>query len=121
MGQALANYSGFEKEGFNIKALFDVNPRLIGLSIRGIQIYDIDKMKDYIIENNIEIGIICTPKDKVQEIANQMVEAGIKSIWNFAPVDVEAPETVVVENVHLSDSLYVLAYKMNEMKEEGKK
>lgn len=121
LGQALANYSGFEKEGFNIKALFDVNPRLIGLSIRGIQIYDIDKMKDYIIENNIEIGIICTPKEKVQEIANQMVEAGIKSIWNFAPVDVEAPETVVVENVHLSDSLYVLAYKMNEMKEEGKK
>jgi len=118
LGQALANYSGFEKEGFNIKALFDVNPRLIGLSIRGIQIYDVDSMKNYIIENNIEIGIICTPKDKVQEIANQMIDAGIKSIWNFAPVDVEVPEGVVVENVHLSDSLYVLAYKMNKDKEK---
>jgi len=86
----------------------------VGLSIRGIQIYDVDSMKDYILANNIEIGIICTPKDKAQEIANQMIESGIKGIWNFAPVDVEVPENVVVENVHLSDSLYVLAFKMSE-------
>jgi len=114
LGQALANYNGFDKEGFHIKALFDINPRLVGLSIRGIQIYDVDSMKDYILANNIEIGIICTPKDKAQEIANQMIESGIKGIWNFAPVDVEVPENVVVENVHLSDSLYVLAFKMSE-------
>jgi len=114
LGQALANYTGFGQEGFHIKALFDINPRLVGLSIHGIQIHDIDSMKDYIAANNIDIGIICTPKNKAQEIADKMVEAGIKGIWNFAPVDVECPEDVVVENVHLSDSLYVLSYKMNE-------
>src|SRR5690554_2612173 len=112
LGQALANYSGFEREGFHIKALFDIKPRLVGLSIRDIQIHDIDSMKDYISANGIDIGIICTPKNKAQEIADQMVDAGIKGIWNFAPVDVEVPENVIEENVHLSDTLYVLAYKM---------
>lgn len=114
LGQALANYVGFEKEGFNIRAMFDVNPRLVGLSIRGIQIFDIDAMNDYIIKNNIQVGVICTPKSHAQEIADEMVKCGIKSIWNFAPIDVETPEDVVVENVHLSDSLYTLSYKMNE-------
>ena len=115
LGQALANYVGFEKEGFNIKAMFDVNPRLVGLSIRGIQIYDIDAMNDYIIENNIQVGVICAPKSQAQEITDQMVKCGIKSIWNFAPIDVETPEEVAVENVHLSDSLYTLSYKMNDI------
>lgn len=113
LGQALANYVGFEKEGFNIKAMFDINPRLVGLTIRGIQIYDIDEMNDYIINNNIQVGIICAPKNQSQEIADQMIECGIKSIWNFAPIDVDIPEGVAVENVHLSDSLYTLSYKMN--------
>lgn len=114
LGQALANYVGFEKEGFNIMAMFDVNPRLVGMSIRGIQIYDIDTMKDYIIENNIQVGIICAPKYQAQDIADDMVKCHVRSIWNFAPIDVEAPEDVAVENVHLSDSLYTLSYKMNE-------
>ena len=61
LGQALANYSGFEKEGFNIKALFDINPRLLGMSIRGIDILDIDTMKSYTANNPIDIGVICTP------------------------------------------------------------
>jgi len=115
LGQALANYVGFEREGFYIKAIFDVNPRLIGMSIRGIQILDIDHMKDFIVNNNIHIGIVCVPKDKAQEVTDQMIECGIKSIWNFAPIDVETPADVAVENVHLSDTLYTLVYKMNEI------
>ncbi len=113
LGQALANYIGFENEGFNIRAMFDVDPRLIGLSIRGIYIYDIDTMEDFIVENNIQIGMICAPQYQAQEIADQMVKCGIKGIWNFAPIDVEAPEDIAVENVHLSDSLYTLSYKIN--------
>ncbi|NLI61010.1 MAG: redox-sensing transcriptional repressor Rex [Clostridiales bacterium] len=114
LGQALANYVGFEKEGFNIRAMFDVNPRLVGLSIRGVQILDIDSMGDYIVNNEIQVGIVCVPKAKAQEVTDEMVKRGIKSIWNFAPVDVEIPENVAVENVHLSDTLYTLSYKMNE-------
>ncbi len=115
LGQALANYIGFEREGFYIKAIFDVNSRLIGMSIRGIQIMDIDAMKDFITNNDIQVGVVCVPKDKAQEVTNQMVESGIKSIWNFAPIDVETPDDVAVENVHLSDTLYTLVYKMNEI------
>lgn len=115
LGQALANYVGFEREGFTIKAMFDVNPKLIGLSIRGIQILDIDTMRDFIINNDIHVGVVCVPKNKAQEVTDVMVECGIKSIWNFAPIDVGTPDNVAVENVHLSDSLYTLAYKMNEI------
>jgi len=113
LGQALANYSNFEKEGFFIKALFDINPRLIGMSIRGIEVLDIDQMEEFVKKEPIDIGVISTPKAKAQEVADLMIKCGIKSIWNFAPIDVEVPPDVVVENVHLSDSLYTLAFKMN--------
>ncbi|HZJ57260.1 MAG TPA: redox-sensing transcriptional repressor Rex [Clostridia bacterium] len=115
LGQALSNYSGFAREGFNITAMFDANPRLIGMSIRGVQIYDIGTMGDFIINNDIRVGVICAPKDQAQSIADQMVTSGIKSIWNFAPIDVKAPDDIAVENVHLSDSLYTLTYKMNDI------
>ena len=75
---------------------------------------DIDSMGDYIVNNEIQVGIVCVPKAKAQEVTDEMVKRGIKSIWNFAPVDVEIPENVAVENVHLSDTLYTLSYKMNE-------
>jgi redox-sensing transcriptional repressor len=113
LGQALANYSAFEKEGFFIKALFDVNPRLIGMSIRGIGVYDVDDLKSYAANQHIDIGVICTPKEKAQEVAEALVGCGIKNIWNFAPIDVVLPDDVVVENVHLSDSLYILCYRIN--------
>jgi redox-sensing transcriptional repressor len=118
VGQALSNYSGFAREGFNITAMFDANPRLIGMSIRGVPIYDIETMPEYIANNDIRIGVISTPGDQGQTIANQMVAGGIKSIWNFAPIDVKVPEDVAVENVHLSDSLYILSYKMNDLERQ---
>lgn len=115
LGQALANYSGFEKEGFFIKAMFDVNPRLIGMSIRGIEIYDVDNLRNFVASQHVDIGIICTPKEKAQEVAELLVSCGIKYIWNFAPIDVVLPDDVIVENVHLSDSLYILCYRINAM------
>ena len=100
LGQALANYTGFEKEGFLIKGLFDINPRLIGLSIRGIPVYDIDKLESFIPENQIHMAAICTPKEKAQNVADQAINAGVKGIWNFAAVDIATPPDVIVENVH---------------------
>jgi len=114
LGQALANYAGFDKEGFHIKAAFDINPRLVGMSIRGVEVLDIDELCSYTRENRIDLAIIATPKSKAQEIADQLIKCGIKGIWNFAPIDVEATEGVAVENVHLSETLYVLTYRMNE-------
>ncbi|MCT4508842.1 MAG: redox-sensing transcriptional repressor Rex [Tepidibacter sp.] len=114
LGQAIANYSGFQKSGFKIKALFEANPRLIGLKIRDLEIFDIDDIEEYIKNNDIKIAVICTPKERAQDIADRLFESGISGIWNFAPVDLVSPENVVVENVHLTESLFTLSYLLNE-------
>ncbi|TCO76420.1 redox-sensing transcriptional repressor Rex [Marinisporobacter balticus] len=110
LGQAIANYTNFEKSGFIPKAMFDINPRLIGLRIRDIEVMDSDKMEEYIKENNIDIGIICTNKERAQDVADQLIRSNIKGIWNFAPTDLDIPENVMTENVHLSESLYTLSF-----------
>lgn len=114
LGQAIANYSGFHQKGFELKGIFDINPKLIGLKIRDVEIYDIDQIEDFVRDNKIQVGIICVPREKAQEIANKLVAGGIKGIWNFAPFDVRVSEGTVIENVHLSESLYTLTYLLNE-------
>jgi len=114
VGQALANYTGFAKDGFLVKGLFDINPRLIGMSIRGIPVYDIDELESFIANNEIHIAVICTPKEKAQEVADRVIRCGVKGIWNFAAMDINAPRDTIVENVHLSDSLYTLSFRMSD-------
>ncbi len=114
LGQALANYSSFSKRGFNLIGLFDVNPRLVGMSIRGLEVMDIDKMQDFIKQNNVDIAILTLPKTRVKETAENLATWGVKGLWNFSPVDLYLPNNVHVENVHLSHSLMTLAYKLNE-------
>lgn len=115
IGQAISNYIGFEKLGFELRAIFDINPKLIGISIRDIEIRDIDYLGDYLRENVIDIGIICVPSNNGQKICNILVKNGVKGIWNFAPVDLIVPEDVKVENVHLSDSLLTLSCLLNDI------
>lgn len=114
LGQAIANYSGFRKAGFEIKALFDANPRMIGLKIREFEILDSEKIEEFIKENEIDIAILCIPKNGAQELVNRIVEAGVKGVWNFAPLDLEVPSDVIVENVNLTESLFTLSYLMKE-------
>lgn len=110
LGQAIANYRGFEDAGFNVLAMFDRNPRVIGLKIRDIEIKDMEHIEDFIKKNNVEIGIITTPKDSAQEVADIYVKAGVKGIWNFAPADITVPEEIIMENVRLNESLFILSY-----------
>ncbi|MRN25478.1 redox-sensing transcriptional repressor Rex [Romboutsia ilealis] len=112
LGQAIANYSGFRKAGFEIKALFDANPRMIGLKIRDFEILDSEDIEEFIKENDVDIAIMCIPKKGSQELADRLVNAGIKGIWNFVPVDLDVPESVIVENVNLTESLFTLSYLM---------
>lgn len=112
LGQAIANYSGFRKAGFEIKALFDANPRMIGLKIRDFEILDSEDIEEFIKENEVDIAIMCIPKKGSQELADRLVNAGIKGIWNFVPVDLDVPESVIVENVNLTESLFTLSYLM---------
>ncbi len=113
MGQALANYPWFQSSGFEVQALFDVNPKLIGLKIRNMEIHDIEELTEFIEKNQIDVAFVCTPKEKSQEIADILSATSIQGIWNFAPMDLLVAEHIVVENVHLSDSLFVLSYLLN--------
>ena len=118
LGQAIANHTYYYKAGFVVNSLFEVNPKLIGLKINDITVRDYEQLVGYIQQNQIDIGIICTTKDAAQEVADKMCYAGIKGIWNFAPVDLEVPTCVAVENVHLSDGLHSIAYHINRNMEE---
>lgn len=113
IGQAIANYSRFSDIGLGITAIFDANPKLIGMRIRDVEIKDIDELKEYLSENEIDMGILCVPRINAQKVCDTLVEGGVKGVWNFAPIDLHVPEQVKVENVHLSESLLTLIYQMN--------
>lgn len=113
LGQAIANYTYYYKAGFVVSGIFEVNPRLIGIKINDIQVFDYEDLVEYTRENHVDIGIICTTKDSAQGVAEKLCEAGVKGIWNFAPVDLDVSDSIALENVHLSDSLHSLAYHIN--------
>ena len=123
LGQAIANYSFFGKSGFIPQGIFDINPKIIGLKINEIEVFDVEYLEGFIKENAIDIGIICTPKSQCQKVADALALGGIKAIWNFAPLDIKVPDSIIVENVHLSESLFTISYLLKEKKEitESKK
>ena len=113
LGQALANYVKFEKRGFKIVGIFDVNPVLKGISIRGNEIRMMDELPAFLKEQKVEIATLTLPKNNAAEAADLLVKNGIKAIWNFAHLDLTVPKDVIVENVHLSESLMRLSYNLN--------
>lgn len=118
LGQALANYASFERSGFILKSLFDVNPRLEGVTIRGIPVRMVDELEDFLKNNDIEIAALTLPKSKAIEVADILVDNGVNGIWNFAHTDLSLPKDVVVENVHLSDTLMKLSYNLCQQDKE---
>ena len=120
LGQALANYTQFEKQGFHLVGLFDVNPILKGVSVRDIEIRMIDEIPEFVKKHQVEIAVLTLPKIKAVEMANVLVENNVKAIWNFSHTDLNlsVPSDVIVENVHLSESLMRLSYKLTSMEEK---
>lgn len=113
LGQAIANYMNFEKRGFIISGIFDIDQDLIGKKVRDIPVRSMEELESFVKEHNIDIGVLTIPKDAAVEAAKRLVSCGIHGIWNFAHVDLNVPEDVLVENVHLSDSLMKLSYNIN--------
>ncbi|MCI7739140.1 MAG: redox-sensing transcriptional repressor Rex [Lachnospiraceae bacterium] len=118
LGQALANYVEFDKMGFRLVGIFDINPVLEGIGVRGIEIKMISDLPFFLKENNVEIATLTLPKNKAAEMAELLVNNGVKAIWNFAHLDLNVPEDVIVENVHLSESLMTLSYNLSKYKQE---
>ena len=112
LGQAIANYMNFERRGFIFKGIFDKNPKLHGKKIREMEVQPMENLESFIKEHDIDIAVMTIPKAGAVEVADLLVKNGIKAIWNFAHVDLELPGDVQVENVHLSDSLMKLSYKL---------
>ena len=110
LGRAIINYGDFEKRGFIISGVFDNNKELQGQKIRGIEIMMIDEISEFIKEHDVEIVALTIPKTAAKQVAKVVSEAGIKAIWNFAHTDLNLPDDVIVENVHLSESLMRLSY-----------
>ena len=111
LGRAIVNYADFEKRGFVVCGVFDSNKALEGQVIRdNISIMMMDNLENFIQENNIEIVALTIPKEAARQIGKRVADAGIKAIWNFAHTDLNLPDDVIVENVHLSESLMRLSY-----------
>lgn len=113
LGQAIANYANFERRGFIIKAMFDVDPNLFGKIIRGARVHSLDNLEKYLADNDVQIAALTIPKTRAKEVADRLVKCGIKAVWNFAHTDLVVPDNVVVENVHLSESLMRLSYRVS--------
>ena len=123
LGRALAATHMFERRGVSRLALFDTNPELIGGDIYGIPVYSVETLAAFCRENGVNIGVLTVPKEAAYEVAVTMAEAGVEGIWNFANMELKLPEHshVIVENIHLGDSLMTLCYKIKtKNEEEGK-
>ncbi len=111
LGQAITNYATFEKWGFIITALFDINPALQNTSVRGIPVYMMEELEAYCSRQPVDIAALTLPKEQAPKTARRLVDLGIHAFWNFAHVDLDVDDRdVIVENVHLSDSLMQLSY-----------
>ena len=110
----MANYTGFAKEGFNVQAMFDVSPALVGIDVHGILVQPMEKLDAWMAAHQVDIAVLAVPSAHAQATCDVLVRGGVRAIWNFAPVDLVLPEGVAVNNVHLSDSLHILSYRMNE-------
>lgn len=119
LGQALANNQDFDSNGFKIIGLFDVNPRLIGMTVRGVEVYDIDMLETFLKEHEVMIAALTLPKSKAVKVAEKLVDLGIKALWNFAPVDLHFSEDILVENVHLAESIMTLSYRIHSQNQQN--
>lgn len=117
LGRALSGYSDFSRRGFEVKRIFDVDPDKIGKNVNGIEIADSCTLKEYISTEKTDIAALTLPKDAAADMASDLVEWGIKAIWNFAPVDLRVPDDVVVENIHLSDTLMRISYELKQKRD----
>lgn len=121
LGRALGNYLNFERRGFYFKGIFDQDPSLIGMDVRGIEVRPMEELEAFVRDQDIDIAVLTIPKTSAIDIADRLVQNGISAIWNFAHVDLNVPEGIQVENVHLSDSLMKLSYNISRYTKENEK
>lgn len=113
VGRSICNYQGFFREGFFVQAVFDLFPESVEVR-PGVKVLDDAALEEYLAGHDVDIAVIAVEAEAAQAMADRLVANGVRAIWNFAPLNLEVPEGVAVENVFMSDSLFVLAYRFNE-------
>ena len=117
LGHALANYAGFEKRGFIVSGIFDVDPDKIGKKIGDTTVTDMQDLRSFVAEHTVDIAALTLPRAIAPSVAKQLAEYGVSAFWNFAATDLNLPEDVAVENVHLAESLMRLSYNISNLPE----
>ena len=112
LGRALVGYGGFKNYGLNIVAAFDTSPKLIGKSFGGVQVFDAAETSRLVRRLNVLIGIIAVPKEAAQQVADELVEGGVRAIWNFAPANLVLPQGIAVKNEDMAASLAILSKRL---------
>lgn len=112
LGRALAGYANFENRGLYIRALFDIAPENTVSQVRGLPVYSMDTLPEYLRNNRVDIAVLTIPKTAALAVAQTLYNNGVRGFWNFAHLDLELPADAYVENVHLSDSLMQLTYRL---------
>jgi redox-sensing transcriptional repressor len=120
LGRALAATRMFGRRGVERLALFDVDENIIGTEIYGIKVYSVKELFDFCKNQSVDIGVLTVPKEAAYEVAQTMVCAGVKGIWNFANMELKLDNRdVIVENIHLGDSLMTLCYEIKSKNEKS--
>ncbi len=115
LGRAIATHLNFEQMGFKLTAIFEKDPKLVGTMLRGIRVMSDNEIDGYIRENHVDTAILALPKDAVEKLIGKLYSLGIRNYWNFSHYDIARRYSdTVVENVHLSDSLMTLCYRIND-------
>ena len=118
LGQALANYTNYRRRGFIIEAIFDRDPGKVGMVVGKVPVMNVSDLPEYLQSHRVDIATLTIPKEEAEKVAKILVENGVKAIWNFAHTDLDVPSDVAVENVHLSESLMSLSYRLKELREQ---
>ena len=117
LGHAIANYISFERLSFSMIGAFDVNPDLKGKMLGNVEVQMVDELPEFLSSHHVDLAALTLPKESAEVVAQKLISLGVKAFWNFAHVDLEVPEGIVVQNVHLSDSLMQLSYNINQLKD----
>lgn len=113
IGKALGRYTGFKDDGFYVRAMFDIDANAITKIPEGVEFLTMDKLAEYLHTHTVDIAVIATQKEIALEVAELLDKMGVKNLWNFAPVDLSSVSpNLKVENINMSDSLFVLSYRV---------
>jgi redox-sensing transcriptional repressor len=112
LGTALSMYGGFRERGFHVVGIFDDDPNKIGYKLNGVEVFPVSQLKEVVTEGGAKIGVITVPAPAAQEVANLLIESGVKAILNFAPVVLNVPPEIELRNVDLSVNLEILTFNL---------